>query len=297
MLTSSINKVTSLDVSSSNISDLTGIKDFTSLTYLDCNLLNILDISSNTQIESLYCGENNLVTLNVSNQPNLLELNCTDTTISTLDLSSNPKLEMLYFNNAKLTTIDLSKNPLLKSLNLSFNLLTTLDLSHNPLLEFVFIEFNPMTTLNLQNGNNKNFRLPSSNGTGKNSAIIDVCSFLNNKKLSCIQVDDVAFSNANWAKIKDATASYSATCSLGIEDSVFDKVVIYPNPTKGEVNINNISLEKATVYNSLGQLVKSFVFNSGDSNNTINLSGLPKGIYYVYLINEDAASAKKVIVE
>ena len=204
---------------------------------------------------------------------------------------------MLYCNNAKLTTIDLTQNPRLKSLNLSRNELTTLDISKNPLLELVFIEFNPLTSLNLQNGNNQNFILPSSSGTGKNSATLDVCSFLNNKKLSCIQVDNVAFSNANWAKIKDATATYSATCSLGIEDSVFDKVVMYPNPTKGEVNINNISLDKATVYNSLGQLVKSFVFNSGDTNNTINLSDLPKGIYYVYLISEDAASAKKVIVE
>ncbi|MBS7230293.1 T9SS type A sorting domain-containing protein [Flavobacterium psychroterrae] len=39
------------------------------------------------------------------------------------------------------------------------------------------------------------------------------------------------------------------------------------------------------------------MLNSTNSNNTINLSGLPKGVYYIYLINQDAASAKKVIVE
>ncbi|KRB54647.1 hypothetical protein ASD98_16480 [Flavobacterium sp. Root186] len=63
------------------------------------------------------------------------------------------------------------------------------------------------------------------------------------------------------------------------------------------MSIKNINLEKANVYNSLGQLVKSFSLNSTDSNHSINLSGLPKGVYYVYLINQDAASAKKVIVE
>lgn len=361
--TASISQVVSLNLQSSNISDLTGIEDFQALLYLDCkyntirninlehnkvlrgldlhdntlsslnitantelfsltfsknqistidlsqnkdlhyltcdnNLLSNLDISSNTQIESLWCGQNNLTILNVSNQPNLLQLNCIYTTISALDVSSNPKLEMLYFNDAKLTTIDLSKNPLLKRLNLGNNLLTTLDLSHNPLLELVFLEFNPLTSLNLQNGNNENFILPSSGTKNKTSSIIDACSFLNNKKLSCIQVDNVEFSNAKWSNIKEPTSTYSSTCkNLGIEESVFDKAVVYPNPTKGEVTINNVSLEKATVYNTLGQLVKSFTLNPSNTDNTINLSGLPKGIYYIYLINQDAASAKKVIVE
>lgn len=356
----SANKITSLDLSNSNISDLKGIEAFISLLSLDCNfnslstidvsnnklltklalhsnnltnldlksntelfnltfssnqistidlsnnkklhyivadrnLLTNIDFSANTELEMIYCGTNKLSTLNVSNLPNLQDLNCTDTNISKLDVSSNPKLANLYFNNANLTTLDLSQNLLLKRLNVSNNQLTTLDLSHNPVLELIFVEFNPLTTLNVQNGNNKNFILPSK--TGKNTATGDATSFLQNLKLSCIQVDDVAFSNANWSHIKETLATYSAKCTLGVEESIFDKVVMYPNPTKGEVNINNITLEKATVYNSLGQLVKSFVFNSGDSNNTINLSGLPRGVYFIYLINGDAASAKKVIVE
>ena len=110
--------------------------------------------------------------------------------------------------------------------------------------------------------------------------------------------DDVAYSEANWSAIKDVTASFSATCALGIEDSVFAKTIIYPNPTtNGEVNINNITLEKATIYNTLGQLVKSFTLNSSNTNNTINLSGLPKGVYYIYLINQNTASAKKIVIE
>lgn len=118
-----------------------------------------------------------------------------------------------------------------------------------------------------------------------------------NPNLTCIKVADVAYSQANWTTIKDSQTNFSATCTLGLENSVFSKASVYPNPTKGDVNIENINLEKATVYNSLGQLVKTFNLNSGNTSNTINLSGLPKGIYYVYLINGDAASAKKVIVE
>ncbi|CAD0002966.1 T9SS type A sorting domain-containing protein [Flavobacterium chungangense] len=85
--------------------------------------------------------------------------------------------------------------------------------------------------------------------------------------------------------------------SLGLEDSVFDKAALYPNPTKDQVNITNIALEKATVYNVSGQLVKSFTLNPDNTNNTISLSGLPSGIYFVYLTNKNAATVKKVIVE
>ncbi len=358
--TASVSKVTTLDLSNSNISYMTGIEDFTGLLVLECysnnissinvrnnklltklslhynkltsldvtqntkmfnlsfaynqistidlsqnkdlhylaadsNLLSTIDISSNTLLESIYCGQNNLTSLDVSNQPNLLDLNCILTNISKLDVSANKKLEALYFNDAKLTTIDLSNNTALKRINLGRNQLTTLDLSHNPSLELVFLEFNPLTSLNVQNGNNRNFILPTQ--TGKQTVAAIYTSFLGNTTLNCIKVDDPAYSNANWSKIKENSTVYSATCALGIEESVFDKVVMYPNPTKGEVNINNIALDKVTVYNSIGQLVKSFSLNSADTNNTVNLSGLPKGIYYVYLINQDAASAKKIIVE
>ncbi len=262
----------------------------------DQNLLTSIDFSANPELEIIYCGQNNLTSLNVSNLPNLKDLNCIYTNISQLDVTSNPKLENLYFNNAKLTTLDLSKNPLLKRLNVSNNQLTTLDISHNPLLELIFVEFNPLVSLNVKNGNNKNFILPTK--TGKKTATPIYTSFLNNLKLSCIQVDDVEFSNTNWTGIKDQTATYSSTCkSLGLEDSVFDKAAIYPNPTKGEVNILNVAVEKVTVYNSAGQLVRSFTLNVSDLNNQIDLSGLPRGVYYLYLINQDAASAKKIVVE
>ena len=55
--TANINSVSTLDVSYQNISDLTGIEDFASLTYLDCrvNQLTNLDVSNNLNLEYLDC--------------------------------------------------------------------------------------------------------------------------------------------------------------------------------------------------------------------------------------------------
>jgi Leucine-rich repeat (LRR) protein len=66
--TANINTVTSLNVYSQNIADLTGIEAFTALTYLDCwdNQLTSLNVSQNTALTSLYCYDNQLTSLNVS---------------------------------------------------------------------------------------------------------------------------------------------------------------------------------------------------------------------------------------
>jgi len=175
-------------------------------------------------------------------------------------------------------------------------LLTTLDISQNPKLRALNIEFNQLKTLNLQNGNNENFVLEKP--TAKNTQSDVYTSFLNNSNLTCIQVDNVSYSNTNWANIKDATAIYSSTCStLGTEDSAFDKIAVYPNPVKNELHIDNVVLEKATVYDALGKLIKTTTFSSSTNDNTIHLDGFQKGVYYIYLESEGANTAKKIIVE
>lgn len=308
VLTANICYVENLDVASSNISNLTGIQDFTSLTYLDCgsNKINAPDFSENVLLTTLYYSKNSAKSLNLTKNTLLTFLDCSTNELTRLDLSANRFLTYLNLSKNSFATLDVSKNLALQTFDCTNNKLTTLDVIKNlslntfycndNLLESLDISKNigvtkfnshnnKLKNLNVKNGNNKNFDLADSN-------------FTNNTLLTCINVDDENYSNKNWLNKKDSKTVYSQNCtSLGIEDSVFDKAVVYPNPTKGEVHINNIVLEKANVYNSLGQLVKSFTFSNGDSHNAINLSGLPRGVYFVYLISGDAASAKKIIVE
>lgn len=209
-------------------------------------------------------------------------------------------------NISAITTLDLSNSNIkdltgienftaLNILDCSNNQLTTLDLSKNTNLQILYVTGNPLVYLDLKNGNNQNLIVAFQ--TSKKTTNTSGTSFLGITTLGCVKVDNAAYSNANWSKIKETNTVYSETCTLGLEDSDFNKAIVYPNPTKGVINILNIALEKATVYNSLGQFVKTFTLDSINTNNTINLSDLPKGVYYIYLINQDTASAKKVIVE
>ncbi|WP_299680337.1 hypothetical protein [uncultured Tenacibaculum sp.] len=111
--TSFIENITSLSVANKNISDLTGIEDFTAL-------------------ETLSCQSNNLTALNVNLNTELIELTANANNITSIDLSKNTKLEKLIIGANELTSIDVSNNTLLKRLDILYNDITVLNISNNP---------------------------------------------------------------------------------------------------------------------------------------------------------------------
>jgi Leucine-rich repeat (LRR) protein len=280
VLFANIANVKSIDVSSSGITNLSGIEYFTDLETLICkgNSLTTINLSSNTALKYLDCSNNPLTALDVSKNILLTELYC-DGAVTIINKMSNAKTSA----PAQLTVLDLSNNLFLTKLSCSNNKLTSLDVSKNTLLTDINCSNNSLQNLNVSNGNN--------------TKMLNV-NFKSNSSLSCIKVDDAVYSNTNWAGAKDATAIYSKTaCTLGIEDVVSDKISVYPNPVKGQLHIDNIVLEKVTVYDALGKLVKTTNFSNASDSNTLDLGGLTKGVYFIYLQSEVANSTRKIIVE
>jgi hypothetical protein len=102
--TLSVEMLMSLDVSNENISDLTGIEDFTSLLMLKCysNPLTSIDVSNNIYLTDLRCQSNQLTSLDVSNDTTLKELHCQDNQLTNLDLRNG--------NNTNMPTFTISFN-------------------------------------------------------------------------------------------------------------------------------------------------------------------------------------------
>ncbi|MGB0884755.1 MAG: hypothetical protein ACPGTG_08560, partial [Flavobacteriales bacterium] len=187
-----------------SISDLTGIEEFTSITDLLChgNSLTSLDVSNNVNLTNLTCNNNSITSLDVSSNINLDRLFCQFNSISSLDVTNNNLLESFRCHNNSISSLDLSNNTLLEILRCNNNVLTDLDVSNNSNLITFVASNNNLTALNIANGNNTNI--------GDNGAIGFVST--NNPNLTCIQVDDVAYSTTNWTNI-DAGASFSLNCS------------------------------------------------------------------------------------
>ncbi len=126
VLTDNIKSITRLEVGSKNISDLTGIKAFESLTRLSCldNSITNLDVSLNRALTSLNCSANSLTSLDVSKNTTLVSLYCHENEIVSLDISANTVLTTLYCSNNSLTSLDIKNgnNSNLSILNLENNI-------------------------------------------------------------------------------------------------------------------------------------------------------------------------------
>ena len=188
----------SISCASSNISDLTGIEDFTALTYLNCfnNQLTSLNVSGATALEYLDCGVNQLTSLDVSNNIALTELVCGYNQLTSLDLSNNISLGELDCNNNQLTSLDVSQNTNLWSLECQSNLLECLNISNNPDLTEVNFQSNLLEQLNLKNGN---------------WSILDPNALSNN--LTCVEVDNIGYATNNWAVGFDSFVTFSTNCN------------------------------------------------------------------------------------
>lgn len=82
--------------------------------------------------------------------------------------------------------------------------------------------------------------------------------------------------------------------TLGIEDVVFKNIILYPNPTKGAVNINNVVVEKVNVYDSNGKLVKNVINPECKNIITVQLDNLPTGLYFMYIETEETQTVRKI---
>jgi hypothetical protein len=181
------NQLTSLDLSAN-----------TALTRLECysNQLTGLDLSANTALSYLDCRNNQLTSLDLSANTALIVLRCHDNQLTSLDVSSNTALIYLYCYSNQLTSLDVSSNTALSYLWCHSNQLTSLDVSSNTALIYLNCYSNQLTSLDVRNGNN---------------TIITSFISTGNPDLTCIDVDDISWSTANWTNI-DSWTSFNENC-------------------------------------------------------------------------------------
>ena len=259
--TANISGVETLEVSDKSITDLTGIEGFNSLTILNCydNELTSLDVTNNTLLTILHCYDNELTSLDVTNNPALIELWCIYNQLTSLDVTNNPALIDFYCHDNELTSLDVSNNALLKVLNCAYNQLTSLD---------------------VRNGNNSTITYFDSE---------------TNPDLTCIFVDDPAYSSANWPYI-DPNSTFVANeeeCSLvSVVVNTFELgISVYPNPTNNylfiEGNKNSISF---SIYNLLGKKVMSV-----KNTNRVDVRDLSNGVYTIRISDGVSQTDRKFI--
>ncbi len=305
VLTSNINSVTDLDVTWKNISDLTGIEGFSSLTFLNVgfNQLTSLDLNQNTSLQHLFCEVNQLTDLNVSQNSFLIDLYCRGNQLTNVDLTHNTILQSLKIPSNQLQNMDLSNNILLRHLDVGNNELTDLNLNGNTGLREFFCQENNLAHLDVSNntqiyhmvcGSNQlteldlshNINLiffscennaPLSNLNVKNGNNTNVLNFVttDNPELACIQVDNAEWSEENWTNV-DSWTNFSENCMMSNTEIELTQFQLYPNPAHGIINFPEPVWE-ISIYDLSGRLIKS----QPKLTDKLDISFLPAGNYII----------------
>jgi hypothetical protein len=103
-----------------NISDLTGIEEFSSLTELNCrgNQIPIFDVSNDTSLTFLDCSYNQLTDIDISSNSNIITFVC----------NSNPQLislDVKNSNNINMTNVIMTQNPNLNCISVDDSIYST----------------------------------------------------------------------------------------------------------------------------------------------------------------------------
>lgn len=287
-----------INVDNQGISDLTGIEAFINIASLraDDNSLTNVDVSQNIELISLYLNSNSLTAIDVTNNtkldvldiatnPDIITLDLTQNTalrrivanqlnLNALDLSQNISLEYLWMSSTELASIDLSNNLILKDIRIGGGELEALDVSMLPLLTVLSVENNNLSSLNVKNGTN---------------TTITTFFATNNPNLFCIEVDDPAYSEANWTVV-DEGVTFSTECVLGLEEGKNSIQFLYPNPASDLLIVESLVNTSYQIQNQLGESIINGTLQKGT--NSVDVNSLEGGMYVLIMTN---ASSKHFV--
>jgi Leucine-rich repeat (LRR) protein len=278
-----------LDCSNNQLTTLNTVNN-PLLTNLTCNnnQIGALNLSSNTALTIIICSGNQMGDLQISNNTLLNTINASFNQISFLDFSSNISLKNLQIQNNliqnidfgvidsivnlicynnQLTNMDLSYNTGLISIQCNDNKLKGLNLSSSSSLTELWCYNNELEYLNVQNGNNINF-------TDFDAQY--------NPLLTCIMVDSVTFSNANWPLI-DPASNFSTFCTaLGVRDIEIRTITVFPNPAYYQIKAlteKGIEPKSWSILSGCGTEMIRSTWNG----NSISVETLHPGMYILSL--------------
>jgi hypothetical protein len=175
------------------------------------------------------------------------------------------------------------------------NQLTSLDVSSCTALGLLYCHNNQLTSLDVKNGYNINMPSVFDPPFGYNHAFLAY----NNPNLSCIEVDNVAWSQGNWANNIDSTAYFSLNCSgVGILDiNERNTLMIYPNPTNGDFTITGLELVGTVSSLSLTDMNGKVVKVLDTKATKFSMASIKPGVYFLNIRSGNNQKVLKIVKE
>jgi hypothetical protein len=298
-------KLQNLDLSANVNLESLNLGQWSDPPTLPLNNISTLDLTSNTilkYVDASYCSLQNI---SFPQSSSLLSVFAKNNSISNIDFTSLTNLKRLDLSNNAIINIAGNNNTTFKSLNLQNNPnLISLPTSASN-VDSLIVKGCAFSGLNLSTFSNIKFLDCSDNDLeclsikNNSNTQMGYLNTLNNFTLTCIEVDDSLFSSNNpiWNANKDAWSSYSEDCigvcvTADISEVNIEKIIIYPNPTNGIINIQSESnIKEITLLDVAGKTLGKFKANS------VDLSEFASGTYMLNIRYANDFEVSKQIIK
>lgn len=276
-------------------------------------------------IKSLSVTANKITNVDLSKIPSVEILDCNSNMITNIQGSSN-KLKKLHIYNNNLSTFNIHNTPNLELISIGYNRFVDLDFSGHQRLQTIFIKdhnYNEFYDSNVPVINGDNYLKSINVNNCQNMQSILVLSSVLERMYIKNGVNDfidyfIDFSGSSPSQFICCDASEAAavqnqldligntTCAVYTDCNVTgpvletsnvlaqSKIKVFPNPTKGDVNIETDSkIKSVEIFDVQGRMIQKI----SDINNVktqISIHNLTYGTYLLKIITEKETVTKKV---
>lgn len=264
--------ISSLNVNSKNISNLTGLEYFTSLK--------VITIAGNHVSEFNFPMLTLMENLDVQNTP-----------LAAIDVSSYVNLKHLTIGNTQISNIDINNLNQLLSLTASGSQLSTIDVSNRPNFYHLRFKNTNVSSIHIKNTSIVYDDFFTQNDCWANTPLTYICC----------DAEDVAalttFLTNCGHNLANITIDTTQTCALSSGAIKSYNIAVYPNPSTGIFHLTLPAVFNANVevFNTLGQKVFDTSFEN-QQNTVLDLSPLQKGLYVLKVVNEHGDKFKEKII-
>ncbi len=146
---------------------------------------------------------------------------------------------------------------------------------------------------NIENGSDKNFNIPSNCFCETDSTIIEAKIYDGYDDITRGLISYNIFDSACFLVLKTVNKLGAVS---GVQTSQLSTFRIYPNPASEFINIDNASNATSIEFFSITG-ASQFKLDLVNENNKINLTMLPKGVYYAKLMRVDGTNQQVKVVK
>jgi hypothetical protein len=274
------------------------------------NLITEIDFSGCKTLEVVNCSENQLTNINTAGCSALRVAYCSNNQLTALDFADSPDLNQLYCNNNLLTNLELKDYTTFVSLMCYDNKLQLSDLYAAHLLiedpyykrlgtqtllpQSVNIEEELFTNQAVFGGTFTKYTIEKEGNPAPESDYIVQDGKL---KFNTTGTYTVTMTNDAIISFEGYPAKVIATLEvvpIGVKESELSGIKVYPNPTTGELRMENgeLRINSIEVFDVYGRKVS---YLTTHISNQINISHLPAGIYLINISTTEGNVARKIV--